>query len=213
MFFHVSWVRKARRMQTAAFLSFLSFFFFVFALFFFGAHPLSAQNGTNAAESPVLHEAQSGETGINRESAAVGETEGSGENTVSERPLFSTHEAETDEQTHKNSLSIANGGLRNLILAVAGITILFMILIFILKKFAPGEAPPLPKEAFEILGKTPLAFRQQLYLMRCGKKLFVVSVSQNGLDRVGEIEDEMEVARLAKLCGKPIPEMEIPEKN
>ena len=42
--------------------------------------------------------------------------------------------------------------------------------------------------------------------MRCGKKIFIVSLSQNGLDRVGEIEDPDEVERLTRRCGGELPD-------
>ncbi|MDO4570813.1 MAG: hypothetical protein Q4D38_10540 [Planctomycetia bacterium] len=91
-------------------------------------------------------------------------------------------------------------GLSNLLWSVGIVTLLFVVLICILKRFSPAGVPPLPPEAFEILGKAPLPNRQQLYVMRCGKKIFVASISQNGLDRVGEIEDEAEVDRLTRVC-------------
>ena len=97
-------------------------------------------------------------------------------------------------------------GMKKLVFSVAVVTLIFMVLLLVLKKFTPGGAPQLPKDVFEVLGKAPLAFRQQLYMMRCGKKIFIVSLSQNGLDRVGEIEDPEEVERLARRCGGELPD-------
>ena len=96
--------------------------------------------------------------------------------------------------------------MKKLVFSVAAVTLVFMVLLLVLKKFTPGDAPQLPKDVFEVLGKAPLAFRQQLYMMRCGKKIFIVSLSQNGLDRVGEIEDPDEVERLARRCGGELPD-------
>lgn len=191
-FFSADSGRHTQKVLTAAAFSLLFSFFFLFL--FLPVYPLAAQN-SSSPNVPTLKDAE--------HSSGISET-------PAERPLFAPRDsesAETSDVEAKPLLPAAGGNLKNLILAVAGVTFLFMVLIFILKKFTPGEAPVLPKDVFEILGKSPLAFRQQLYLMRCGKKLFVVSVSQNGLDRIGEIEEEAEVARLSRLCGKPLAEI------
>lgn len=122
-------------------------------------------------------------------------------------PLFSSENAPAAGSTAAQESKITfTTGMKKLVFAVAAVTLVFMVLLLVLKKFTPGDAPRLPKDVFEVLGKAPLAFRQQLYMMRCGKKIFIVSLSQNGLDRVGEIEDPEEVERLAKRCGGELPD-------
>lgn len=122
-------------------------------------------------------------------------------------PLFSSENAPAAESaTAPESKITFTTGMKKLVFSVAVVTLIFMALLLVLKKFTPGGAPQLPKDVFEVLGKAPLAFRQQLYLMRCGKKIFIVSLSQNGLDRVGEIEDPDEVERLTRRCGGEIPD-------
>ncbi|MDO4627955.1 MAG: hypothetical protein Q4C70_02100 [Planctomycetia bacterium] len=91
-------------------------------------------------------------------------------------------------------------GMQKMLFALASVTLLFLVLLIILKKFSPGGVPELPREVFEVLGKSAFVARQQVYLLRCGEKLFLVSVSQNGLDRVGEIDDPAEVERLTRRC-------------
>ncbi|MBQ9454470.1 MAG: flagellar biosynthetic protein FliO [Thermoguttaceae bacterium] len=123
--------------------------------------------------------------------------------------LFTSENAQTAESsTLPESKITFTTGMKKLVFSVAAVTLLFMVLLLVLKKFSPGGAPQLPKDVFEVLGKSPLAFRQQLYLLRCGKKIFIVSLSQNGLDRVGEIDDPAEVERLAKRCSGEIPDAE-----
>ncbi|MDO4424471.1 MAG: hypothetical protein Q4D17_01715 [Planctomycetia bacterium] len=124
-----------------------------------------------------------------------------------EKKLFSASESSTvsdsgkaNEGNEKKSKFSFSAGVKKLAFSVAVVTLLFFVLLLILKKFSPKDAPELPKEAFEILGKSHLAFRHQLYLMRCGEKIFIVSISQNGVDRIGEIEDPAEAERLARLC-------------
>ncbi|MDO4574560.1 MAG: hypothetical protein Q4D98_05040 [Planctomycetia bacterium] len=90
--------------------------------------------------------------------------------------------------------------LRKMLFSTAVLTVLLLVMVFVLKAFRPRTAGELPREAFEILGRASLAYRQQLYYLRCGNRLFVVSLSPNGLDRVGEITDPAEVDRLTRLC-------------
>lgn len=122
-------------------------------------------------------------------------------------PLFTSENASTVENPAVPEAKITfTTGMKKLVFSVAAVTLVFMVLLLVLKKFTPGGAPQLPKDVFEVLGKAPLVFRQQLYMMRCGKKIFIVSLSQNGLDRIGEIEDPEEVERLARRCGGEIPD-------
>ncbi len=99
-----------------------------------------------------------------------------------------------------SSSSVLTVGMQKMLFALTSATLLFLALLLILKKFSPRGVPELPREAFETLGKSTLAGRQQIYLLRCGEKLFLVSVSQNGLDRVGEIDDPVEVERITRRC-------------
>jgi len=50
-----------------------------------------------------------------------------------------------------------------------------------------------------------MAGRQQVYLLRCGKKLILVSVTPAGAETLTEITEEMEVDRLAGLCQQARP--------
>jgi flagellar biogenesis protein FliO len=58
----------------------------------------------------------------------------------------------------------------------------------------------LPPEVFEVLGRAPLAARQQVHLLRCGRKLLLVSVTQAGTETLAEVTEPEEVDRLAGLC-------------
>ncbi|MDO5113294.1 MAG: hypothetical protein Q4E67_02855 [Planctomycetia bacterium] len=109
-------------------------------------------------------------------------------------------EKKAEQGTEKKQERPAVPGFRQLLFSIGVITALLIVLILILKKFRPCEAKPLSKEVFEILGKSPLAFHQQLYYLRCGNRLFIVSISQNGVDRIGEIEDLAEVERITRIC-------------
>ena len=58
----------------------------------------------------------------------------------------------------------------------------------------------LPAEAFEVLGRSPLANRQQAQLLRCGNKLLLVCVGAAGAETLTEITDPAEVERLVETC-------------
>jgi flagellar biogenesis protein FliO len=58
----------------------------------------------------------------------------------------------------------------------------------------------LPKQVVSVLGRTPLAPRQQLVLVRFGSKLVLVSMIQGEARTISEITDPLEVDQLAGLC-------------
>ena len=95
------------------------------------------------------------------------------------------------------------GSLTSLVTVGASLVVvlgLFMIVAWLLRKASPGSSASLPKEVFEILGRAPLASRQQVHLVRCGRKLLLLSVTQAGIETLAEIDDPAEVDRLAGLC-------------
>jgi flagellar biosynthetic protein FliO len=95
------------------------------------------------------------------------------------------------------------GTLNSLVTVGASLVVvlgLFLIVAWLLRKASPAAAASLPKEVFEILGRAPLASRQQVHLVRCGRKLLLLSVTQAGIDTLAEIDDPAEVDRLAGLC-------------
>jgi flagellar biogenesis protein FliO len=76
----------------------------------------------------------------------------------------------------------------------------FLALVWGLRRVAPKTAGQLPKEAFEVLGRAPLAGRRQAQLIRCGPKLLLVSVAADEIETLTEITDPAEVDRLSGLC-------------
>jgi len=68
------------------------------------------------------------------------------------------------------------------------------------KSIGSSKASGLPKNVVQILGRTPVATRQQLILLRFGPKLVLLSMVQGETRAISEISDPMEVDRLAGLC-------------
>lgn len=68
------------------------------------------------------------------------------------------------------------------------------------KKTQVGSTSSLPKEVVQILGKCPLAPRQHVYVLRFGNRLLLVSHQMGQTVTLGEIDDPLEVDRIAGLC-------------
>ncbi len=82
---------------------------------------------------------------------------------------------------------------------------LFFLVAWAMRRTAPGGAVRLPPEVFEVLGRSALAGREQVHLLRCGGKLLLVSVSPTGVEPLTEITDPDEVNRLAGFCRQAHP--------
>jgi flagellar biogenesis protein FliO len=98
-----------------------------------------------------------------------------------------------------------SGAIGTVVGGLAIVLGLFIVLAWCSKRFAPAGAAALPKEAIELLGRTPLTTSQQMQLVRVGNKLLVVAVSTTGAETLTEITDPTEVERLATLCRRGQP--------
>jgi flagellar biogenesis protein FliO len=77
---------------------------------------------------------------------------------------------------------------------------LFMVTMWCLRRGMPRSARTLPAEVVEVLGRAPLAGKQQMHLIRFGGKLVLAAVSPSGIDAVSEITDPVEADRLLGYC-------------
>jgi flagellar biogenesis protein FliO len=77
---------------------------------------------------------------------------------------------------------------------------LFVLVIWAVRRGAPGATMPLPAEAVEVLGRATLAGRQQVHLVRCGHKLLLVCLTPTGAETLTEIWDPAEVEHLQNAC-------------
>ncbi len=82
---------------------------------------------------------------------------------------------------------------------------LFLVVAWAMRRVAPAGPPVLPTEVLEVLGRAPLAGRQQVHLIRLGRKLVLVSVTAAGIETLSEVTDPEEVDRLAGLCRQAMP--------
>lgn len=76
----------------------------------------------------------------------------------------------------------------------------FLLFAWALRKRMPKGSARLPDEIIEVLGRTSLAAKQSLHLIRVGGKLIVVSVTAAGTETLTEITDPGEVTRILAAC-------------
>jgi flagellar biogenesis protein FliO len=79
---------------------------------------------------------------------------------------------------------------------------LFLGVAWLMRRNLPTSVRRLPSEVVETLGRTPLAGRQQMHVLRFGNKLLLVCVSPSGVDTLAEITDPAEIDRVAGLCAQ-----------
>jgi len=83
---------------------------------------------------------------------------------------------------------------------------LFFVFAWAVRRTNPGGSTILPSDVLEVLGRAPVAARQQVYLIRCGKKLVLVHVCPEGVETLTEITELDEVERLEGLCRQAQPQ-------
>jgi flagellar biogenesis protein FliO len=84
--------------------------------------------------------------------------------------------------------------------SLAAVVGLFLIVAWVMRRSAAPGSGLLPREVVEVLGRTALAGKQQLQLLRLGNKLILVSISPTGIESLTEVTDPSEVDRLTGLC-------------
>jgi len=82
---------------------------------------------------------------------------------------------------------------------------LFFAVMWVMRRGMPASAKLLPSEVVEVLGRTPLAGRQQAHLIRCGNKMLLVALTTDSAKTLTEITDPLEVDRIAGLCRESNP--------
>ncbi len=76
----------------------------------------------------------------------------------------------------------------------------FLLVAWLVTKSQPNSFLKLPGDVVQVLGRTPMAPRQQMYVVRFGSKLLLISHQPGQTQTLGEITDAEEVQRLAGKC-------------
>jgi flagellar protein FliO/FliZ len=102
----------------------------------------------------------------------------------------------------------AANGLPSAVTVAASLAVvlgLFFLVVWMFRRASPTGANLLPGEVVEVMGRAPLTGRQQMYLLRCGRKMVLVSVTPAGAETLTEVTDPVEVDRLSGLCQQSRP--------
>ncbi len=106
--------------------------------------------------------------------------------------------------SEKSSQVESRGGTVQMLVSVGSSFLLviglFLGLAWCYRKTMNTSIGGVPKSVVSVLGRTQLAPRQQLMLVRFGSKLVLVSVIQGEARTISEITDPLEVDQLAGLC-------------
>lgn len=78
----------------------------------------------------------------------------------------------------------------------------FFAITWFMRRGMPNRLAALPTEVVEVLGRSTLATRNQMHLIRVGNKLLLVSVTPTGAETLTEITDPAEVDRLGAICSQ-----------
>ena len=107
----------------------------------------------------------------------------------------------TDEEVRSTKARAGSRGAFTTVFASLAIVLgVFFCVVWITRRNAPTGMTLLPNEVLELLGRAPLAARQQMQLIRLGNRLVLLSVTAHGAETLAEITDPVEVDRLAGLC-------------
>jgi flagellar biogenesis protein FliO len=92
------------------------------------------------------------------------------------------------------------GAMLSVLFSLAIVLCVFFGIAWMAKRSLPQSSSKLPTEVVQVLGRTTLAPRQQVYVVRFGKRLLLVSQQPGHTQTLGEIDDDQEVERLAGIC-------------
>lgn len=103
------------------------------------------------------------------------------------------------------SISKSNGGTAKMLVSIISSLVLVIglflgVALLYRKSISTTLGKGLPKNVVQVLGKTTIAPRQQLVLVRFGSKLVLVSMLQGEARTLSEITDPLEVDQLAGFC-------------
>lgn len=88
----------------------------------------------------------------------------------------------------------------SMLFSLAIVLSLFLIIAWLFRRTQPNTFAKLPSEVVQVMGRTAMAPRQQVYVVRFGNKMLLVSHQPGQTQTLGEITDMEEVQRLAGLC-------------
>jgi flagellar biogenesis protein FliO len=107
-----------------------------------------------------------------------------------------------DSLPEKSDSPRALGAIVSIAASLTVVLGLFFLLTWLTRRGMPNSAARLPDDVFSVLGKAPLAGRQQVHVVRFGNKLLLVCASTSGFDKLAEVTEPEEVERISGLCDR-----------
>lgn len=103
--------------------------------------------------------------------------------------------------------SAGGGSVTSVVISSLAIVLgLFFLVIWLARRALPKSSSVLPTDVLEFLGRSPLANRHHLQLLRLGRRLLLISVSPDSAETLTEITDPDEVNHVASLCRQHAPD-------
>lgn len=132
-------------------------------------------------------------------------------NRVLDKPFYSNKRANNDLPDLEDDKTDTGGWTQKLakpeltpFISVGGSLLIviaaFFLLAILFRKVSPQSNRPLPKEAFECLGRYHLTQKHPLQVLRLGSRIVLVSVMPDGVTTLAEITDPDEVVSFLGLC-------------
>lgn len=173
------------------------------------SEPLSLPRPRPYSEPPIEFSATQRPPESGHATAAQRNTGAGPQPTLLPAPAIKTPSEPVSLTPHRQGETEGRGSSIRALGTIAGslaivLTLLFVAL-WLLRRTGPVAAQPLPVEVVEVLGRAPLSGRQQMHLLRCGRKLLLVSVTPECAKTLTEITDPVEVDRLSGLCQQSRP--------
>jgi len=110
--------------------------------------------------------------------------------------------AKRDSLSEKTDSPRALGAIVSVAGSLTVVLGLFFLLSWLMRRGMPNSAARLPDDVVSVLGRAPLAGRQQVHLLRFGNRLLLVCASTSGFDKLAEITEPEEVQRIVSLCDR-----------
>ncbi len=111
----------------------------------------------------------------------------------------------TDLEPKRSSSGGMISSMISMVVSLAFVIAIFMGLAYLLRSAQPAVTKGLPKDVVEVMGRTTLAPRQQMYVIKFGRKLILVSQQLGQTQTLTEIEDPKEVDHLLGLMESASP--------
>lgn len=115
-------------------------------------------------------------------------------------PLAFAGDRSRSQQRQGDRKSFSMPSIWPALLAVMAVCSLFVAGLYVMKKYLPGHRQLFNHPAMELLGRTHLDQRRFVTLLRVGRRLVVVGVSQDEMRTLAEITDESEITEIMEVA-------------